>query len=437
MGKIGLIIEREFMQRVRKKSFLITTIIMPLAMVALMVVPALMARYGGDSKVREIVVLDGSGIVAPSIQNDKNLIFISDSIPYDAATAKYPNSYGFLEVGADIVENPSALKLYTRQASTMGIESVIRSQVSDIIRNERIAKVGIAGLDSLMQTLDARASIQTFEIGEKPSDQGEQGELKASSSAASMGVAYVTSFLTYFFILIYGMMVLQGVVEEKSSRIIEVIVSSVKPFELMMGKILGIALVALLQFVIWIIVGVGLMFVVAAMGGVDAAQSMAAGASGGAQGMLSGVMSTIMDPWFLIKMIGGFLIFFIGGYLLYASMFAAVGSAVDNVGDTQQLQIPITIPLIIAIVAMVSVMQNPYSSSAFWFSIIPFTSPIIMMARLAYGIPVWEFILSVVLLYGTFVAMTAFAAKIYRTGIFMYGKKPTLRELIKWARYKN
>lgn len=435
MGKIGLIIEREFMQRVRKKSFLVVTLLMPLAMVALVLVPMLITKYSGDDEKREIVVLDGSGVIASNLKSEGNLNFTTDSISYAEALLKYPSSFGFLEVGADIVENPASMKLYTRKASTMAIEGEIKGQVSRIITENRIAKTGIADLSQIMNSVIARAQLQTFEVS-MVAQNNDQHEVKEKSTAANMGVAYVSSFLIYMFVLVYGMMVLQGVVEEKSSRIIEVIVSSVRPFELMMGKILGIALVALLQFIVWIVVGGVVLALLPSVDGSSAA--MASGAAGSmAPDAMGGLLSTLLDPWFLIKIVGSFIVFFVGGYLLYAAMFAAIGSAVDNVADTQQLQMPVTLPLIVAIVVMLSVMQNPYSSAAFWFSIIPFTSPIIMMARISYGVPVWEYVLSVVVLYGTFVAMTALAAKIYRTGIFMYGKKPSLKEIIKWARYKG
>lgn len=442
MSKIGLIIEREFTQRVRKRSFLLVTFLTPLAMVALVVMPVLIAKYAGDEQKREIVVSDGSGVVAGAIENTDNLTFIVDSVAHDAAIDKYPAAYGFLEIGSDIVENPASLKLYTRQASTMGVEQAIKRQISQIVKVERIARTGIVGLDSLMHTLDAHASLQTFQIGEA----GTIDSAAEKSSAMATGVAYAASLLIYMFVLIYGMMVLQGVVEEKSSRIIEVMVSSVRPFELMMGKILGIALVALLQFLLWVAVGVGVLMLLPAIDPSIVASAAAGGAGGGAADAMAGAvnggggggaLSMLFDGWFMLKMVGGFLIFFIGGYLLYASMFAAIGSAVDSVGDTQQLQVPVTIPLIISIVVMVNVMTNPYSSAAFWFSIIPLTSPIIMVARLAYGVPLWEFLLSVGLLYGSFIGMTWVAAKIYRTGIFMYGKKPSLAEIIRWARYKS
>lgn len=400
-------------------------------MVAFVLVPILIAAFGSDEKEREIVVIDSSAVVSGTIANSGNLTFITTQESYQDALKSHPESYGFLLVGDDIIDNPSNLKLYTREASTMGIESEIRGQISAIITSKRIERTGIAGLDSLINVVRARASLETFEI---TAQQDGTTEEKASSSGTSMGVAYFGGFMIYMFVLLYGMMVLQGVIEEKSSRIIEVIVSSVKPFELMMGKILGIALVALLQFTLWVVIGVGMIMLLPAMG--ISSDSLASSGSG-MSSMVGGLLTTVSDTWFIVKVIGSFIVFFVGGYLLYASMFAAVGSAVDNVADTQQLQVPITVPLIVAIFVMMSVMQNPHSDAAFWFSMIPLTSPIIMVARVAYGVPMWEWMLSVVLLYGSFVGMTYVAAKIYRTGIFMYGKKPSLKELIKWARYKN
>ena len=251
------------------------------------------------------------------------------------------------------------------------------------------------------------------------------------------------------FVFLYGNMVMQGVIEEKSSKVMEVMVSSVKPFQLMMGKILGIAAVAITQFMIWVVfilvVGAGAMSL---LGGDELlAAAQASAAMDPAMASMSGtemsldkdaavLINTITDPGYLVRILGGFLLYFVGGYLLYAAMFAAVGSAVDNEKDTNNLQLPITIPLILALFVMMSAMQEPNGPLAVWFSMIPFTSPIVMMVRLPYGVPD-GFWISVLLLYGTFLAMVWLAGKIYRVGVFMYGKKPTLGELLKWARYKS
>ncbi len=433
MGKIGLIIGREFNQRVRKKSFIITTLLMPLAMVAMIAVPVLIQIYGGDNSSKEIVVIEQSQLIGSKLQSVDNITFKPINETYAEATQKYPNVYGYLVIGENLVQNTNDVKLYTTQSSTVSIENAITSQLSNIVTKIRIADTGVEGLDSLINAVRARVSMQTFDLHK--SDTGEVTE-KASSSGIAMAVAYASSLIIYMFILLYGMQVLQGVVEEKSNRIVEVIVSSVKPFELMLGKILGVAFVAILQFAVWVvIVGVAVAFIPgigagAATGAIPAEAQMLSP-------QLMGVLSTLTDPAFLFRILGSFLLFFVGGYLLYASMFAAIGSAVDSVADTQQLQFPVTLPLILSIFIMISVMQSPNSDAAFWFSMIPFTSPIIMMARVAYGVPAWELLLSITILYATFVGMTYVAAKIYRTGIFMYGKKPSFAEIIKWERYKG
>lgn len=442
-SKISLIIKREYNQRVRKKSFIITTILTPLLFVGLMTVPALMMHYGGDEKLREIVVVDQSGMVGSKLENSDKVKFTPTDQTYEQAQISVPEAFGYLIVGENIIAQPDELKLYTRETSTIGLEKEITGQISSIIESERIAKTNIAGLDSIMRSVKARSSLATFTIVEQQPGSDTQGEHqgKSTSSILSMGLGYVGGFMIYMFIFIYGAFVMQGVIEEKSSRIIEVMVSSVKPFQLMMGKIVGIALVALTQLFVWIILfGV---FAIAIQGvlmsGVEAqvGDVAAVAASQGIDPDVVSMFSMLSDPGYLLMVLGCYMLYFVGGYLLYAAMFAAVGSAVDNAQDASQLQLPITVPLILAILVMMNAMQTPNSAVAFWFSIIPFTSPIVMMARIPYGVPAWEIITSLVLLYGTFIGMTWVSAKIYRIGIFMYGKKPSLKELVKWARYKS
>lgn len=411
MGKIGIIIGREFNTRVRKKSFIVITILMPLAVLALMVVPALLQMYGAGVQEREIVVVDSSGVVVGELTSSEATHFVNSMTAYPEVVDEHPNAFGFLLIGEDILSNPNSVKLYTSENSTLALEGEIEGQLSSIITRHRVSSSGIESLDSIMQAVVARSHLSTYKIVQSQGGVGEQ----ASSSGVNMGVAYGAGFMIYMFVFLYGMMVLNSVVEEKTSRVMEIMVSSVSPFELMMGKILGVACVAMLQFMIWVVLlVVGVMVI-----------SMPA--------EFSVVGEVLGDGYYLFKVIGGFVLYFVGGYLLYASMFAAIGSAVDSAADTQQLQMPVTVPLILALFIMLSVMQEPNSSLAFWASIIPFTSPVVMMARISYGVPLWEFLLSIALLYGTFIAMTHFAAKIYRVGIFMYGKRPTLRELIRWT----
>lgn len=432
-NKITLIIAREYNQRVRKKSFIITTLLMPVLMAALMILPAMMAMHEGTENYK-IVVIDSSGAIADKLANSQKIEFISTTESYENAEKNYSDAFGFLLIGEDIINNPSDLKLYTRKNSTIDLENDITRQISSIVENERIAKTQIEGLEQIMEKVKARGQLTTFVISEN-----QQG--KSSSSIVSMMVGYIGGFMMYMFVLMYGAFIMQGVIEEKNSRIVEVIISSVKPFQLMMGKILGVALVALTQLFVWIVL-IGAIYTVASsmiFAGVDAQSGdfMAVAAQQGINPDFATIMSTLANPSYLMKILGCYLIYFVGGYLLYSSMYAAVGSAVDNIQDAQQLNLPITIPLILAIIVMINAMRVPDSAISFWFSIIPFTSPIVMMARIPYGVPAWEIILSVVLLYTTFVGVVWFSAKIYRVGILMYGKKPTLKELIKWARYKN
>lgn len=441
MGKIAIIAGREFNERVRKKSFIITTILMPLAFVAIMFIPALMMNIQSDEK-HEIVVVDQSGTIAPKMQDSATIDYTSSDRTLEELTAEQQDVFGILIIGSDVATNPSNVQLLTYESSTINIESEIADQIRTILEAEKLKAYNIEDIDSILEAIKTPVSLKVKQLGES-------GETKESSSILNIALAYIFGFLIYMFVFLYGNMVMQGVIEEKSNKVMEVMVSSVKPFQLMMGKILGIASVAVTQFVIWVVFilvvggvamslfGVSDMMAAAtASAAMDPAAMMGAAEMPAMDGELLAVLSTITDPAYLLRILGGFLVYFIGGYLLYAAMFAAVGSAVDNEKDTNNLQLPITIPLILAIFVMMSAMQDPHGPLAFWFSLIPFTSPVVMMVRLPYGVPGWELALSIGLLFVTFIAMVYLAGKIYRVGVFMYGKKPTFGELAKWIRYK-
>ncbi|MCD8173202.1 MAG: ABC transporter permease [Alistipes sp.] len=443
MGKIGIIIQREFNERVRKKSFILTTILTPILFLGIMAAVFYLAGTN-LSQTKEIMVVDRSGFVAAGLPSDKSAVLVPTELSAEeiraAKTAgKYPNLYGILVIGEDILSNPHAVSLYTFEPSTFDIESSLAMKISDAVEAEKLKAYDIEDLPEILAAVKTNVTVSAFRVDES-------GKEKQSSSGLAMGLAYIFGFLIYMFVFLYGMMVVQGVIEEKSSKVLEIIVSSVKPFELMMGKILGIAAVALTQFVIWVVflfaVGTAVIHLFPGLTGsvpealADGNMADMAAMQGMDPAMLSAI-ETVTDCSFLLATMGGFLIFFIGGYLLYAAMFAAVGSAVDNAADAQQLQLPITIPMMLAIVVIISVMKDPNSSLAFWFSMIPFTSPVVMVARLPYGVPAREIALSVALLFATFLAMVWLAGKIYRVGIFMHGKKPSLGELLKWAKYKS
>ena len=439
MSNISLIIQREFNERVRKKSFIITTILMPVLMLALMVAPALIMRFSrGETKT--IVVIDDSGLVAPKLVDSEEIRFTTTDKSTDEARREFSDLFGVLWIGSDILENPSAAKLYANSSSSLSLEESLTGQIERILEAEKLRRYNIDNLQQILDEVKTTVTLQTFR-----NDKSQEEETQAQSSVVATAAGYILGFVLYMFLLIYGSMVMQSVIEEKNNRVLEVMVSSVRPFDLMMGKILGIASVAVVQIVIWgvLIVGVG-SFVMPqlmpaeAMAGVEAVrQGMpdAAAASGMDTEMLQAV-AAVTDLGYVVKIFVCLLLFVFGGYLLYSAMFAAVGSAVDNVQDASQLQTPITLPIILALLMMLAVIKDPNSPLAFWFSIIPFTSPVVMMARIPYDIPLWEIVLSLAVLYASFIGMVWFAAKIYRVGIFMYGKKPTLKELVKWMRYK-
>ena len=348
--------------------------------------------------------------------------------------------FGILYIGQDILENPSNVRLYANSSSSLSVESSITDQIEKVLEAEKLKAYDIENLQQILDEVKTTVTLQTFR-----NDKSQEEDTQAQSSTVATVLGYILGFVLYMFLLIYGSMVMQSVIEEKNNRVLEVMVSSVRPFDLMLGKILGVAAVAVVQILIW-----GVLIVAA--GGFVLPHLMPAEAMAGVQAMQQGVpdaaamsgmdpeamqaLAAMTDLGYILKIFGCLLLFVFGGYLLYSAMFAAVGSAVDNIQDASQLQMPITLPIILALLMMLAVIKDPNSPMAFWFSIIPFTSPVVMMARIPYDIPLWEILLSLAVLYGSFVAMVWFAAKIYRVGIFMYGKKPTLKELFKWVRYK-
>lgn len=436
-NNIGIIIGREFNERVRKKSFIITTLLMPVLMIALMVAPALIMEYSqGDEK--QIAVIDESGLVAPQLESDETIRFVPIERTLEEARQQMGDYFAVLHIGSDILER-GAVQLYANASTSLTLESGITSQLNSILEREKLKRYEIRNLEEIMAEVDTHVQLQTFRNDKSDKEQS------GSSSAVATALGYILGFVLYMFLLLYGSMVMQSVIEEKNNRVLEVMVSSVRPFELMMGKILGVASVAVLQVVIWgvLIVGVSALVVPQLLPS-DVMAAAEAMQQGGTEAvamadldpeMLQAV-TAMTDTGYISTIFGCLVLFILGGFLLYSAMFAAIGSAVDNVQDAQQLQTPVTLPIILALLMMLAVINDPNSSVAFWFSIIPLTSPIVMMARIPYDIPMWEIGLSLVVLYASFVVMVWLAAKVYRVGIFMYGKKPTLKELWKWMRYK-
>lgn len=442
MSAIGIIIGREFRERVMKKSFIISTILTPLLMVGIMVGTSfIMATNVGEAK--RIAVVDRSGVIAPSLTSSESIAYEpTTQTPEELRAESDEQMYGFLVIGEDIVENPSNVALYSYSTSTMDVESAIARDIEEIIEQHRLKAYDIDNLPQIMEEVEADVTLRSYKLGE------EDEEDKESSSVLAFGLAYIFGFVMYMFVIIYGSMVMQGVIEEKSGKVLEVMVSTVRPYQLMMGKILGIASVAVLQFVIWmVIIFVGGSLVMQFMMPTDLVESanaisagtadLAAMEGAGVDPEMAAMLANATDVGFLVRFFGSFLLYFLGGYLLYAAMFAAVGSAVDNIQDSQQFQTPITMPIIIGLVVMMFAMKEPHAPLSVWCSMIPFTSPIVMMARLPFDVPTWELLLSLAILAVTFIFMVWVAAKIYRIGIFMHGRKPSYKELWQWITTKD
>ena len=439
MSNISIIIGREFNERVRKKSFIITTLLMPVLMLVLMAAPALIMNFS-KGELKRIAVIDESGLVAPALESNEEIAYEPTSLTTDEARRELTDFFGVLYIGSDILQNSSNVRLYANSSTSLSIESDITGQIERILEAEKLKNYHIDNLQQILDEVKTTVTLQTFR-----NDKSQEAESQAQSSTVATAAGYILGFVLYMFLLIYGSMVMQSVIEEKNNRVLEVVVSSVRPFDLMLGKILGVALVAVVQVLIW---GV----LIFAVGAIVLPQLMPAEMMAGVQAMQQGMpdaaamgdmdpemlqaVAAVTDTGYILKIFVCLLLFVFGGYLLYSAMFAAVGSAVDNVQDASQLQMPVTLPIILALLMMIAVIKDPNSPLAFWFSLIPFTSPVVMMARIPYGIPAWEVALSLVLLYASFVAMVWLAGKIYRVGIFMYGKKPTFRELLKWMKYK-
>lgn len=417
---LSLIIEREYAERVKRKSFIITTIVVPIVMIALMLAPALF-MYFSKPESMTLQVVDHTGVIAARLKGNEDIRFVPATASEDSLRAN-EDVEGILVIGSDAIENPErSITLLSRGSISMMTDAYITGQLNSAVEDVRLERYDIPDIKKIMQDVKADVSLKTIRI-----DKEEDTE---TSTGLSYFLSLAMDMMLYMFILIYGQMVMTSIIEEKTNRVLEIVVSSARPFDLMLGKIAGVGLVAITQILIWAVllgtaVAVATPFLTPETLGADMPDEVAAG------------ITQITDPGFLISLLVYALLFFIGGFLFYASIYAAIGSAVSNVQDASQLSTIATMPVIIGIIGSMAILNNPSSALAFWISVIPFTSPMAMMARLPYGVPGWEIALSLVLLYLSFVFMIWLCGKIYRVGIFMYGKKPTLMEIIRWARYK-
>jgi ABC-2 type transport system permease protein len=452
MNKISIIIKREYLTRVRKKSFIIMTILAPVLMAAIIIVPTLLMVNQEQDFKKIAVIEDNSDLFKGAIKNTDNLEFIYlENVKLNDLQNSFEKAgyYGILYISPEIVNTSNAIQLLSKKQPPIGLLQYIESSLEKEIERQKLMTYKIENLDEIMKNVETKVSVQTKKIGDS-------GEVKETSTGIAMALAYIGGFLMYMLVFMFGSQVMRGVIEEKTSRVVEVIVSSVKPVQLMMGKIVGIALVGLTQFMIWIvltfaIVGVLRSTVLKKSDMTEVTQSMSkslmteeqqSAVTTQSPGMNSDLdqFSKLFDsamnqPWGLI--IFSFVFYFITGYLLYASIFAAIGSAVDNETETQQFMLPVTIPIILALMVAMGTMQNPESSLSFWCSMIPLTSPIVMVARIPFGVPPWQIAVSMILMVITFVAFVWMAAKIYRTGILMYGKKTSWKEMWKWLKYSG
>lgn len=433
MNKIWLIVKREFLTRVRKKSFLLLTLLIPIFIAGLTVIPILIAVKGEEHK--RIAVIDESKLFTGQLTDSRGIYFKPlELVKIDTFKRKY-SEYGYsgvLYIPDIDVNRPSGIEYYSKGQASIILEGILNRQVNDVIEKKRME---LAGIDR-EKLEEVRSDVKVdFRSGE---------DNRKGNSAVAYAVGYASGFIIYIILMVFGMSVMRGVMEEKVNRIAEVIISSVKPFQLMMGKIVGIAGVGLLQFLIWGVLIMGFQLLLPLFVSPDSMQAasqggvMAQNGSNAAMAEAIEKMSYVVGSinWWLI--ISCFIFYFLGGYLFYSALFAAIGSLVnEDPHDAQSLTFPVTLPIIIGIMIMIGAVQNPNSALAVWGSIIPFTSPMVMMARLPYGIPgtvaYWELGLSMLSLIAGFVLTTWMAGKIYRTGILMYGKKITLKEAMKWV----
>ncbi|GAB2473846.1 ABC transporter permease [Hymenobacter qilianensis] len=446
MDQIWLIVQREYITRVRKKSFIIMTFVGPLLMSALFVVPIFLMQMSSDEK-KIVTVADAGGLFSGKLPQDEksSIRYVHAPTDLEAAKAEFKKSKNsaLLYVPPFDLANPTGIKLFGRENLSLTLQTSIQRTVNRQVEAARLQKSGID--QQVLDNLKADVDMDTVNL----SDEGE----KSSNSMVTSGVAYFMAFLIYLFIFLYGVQIMRGVIEEKTSRIVEVIMSSVKPFQLMMGKVIGIAAVGLTQLLLWVALSSIVITGVSAVAGIDTVAAsrtqqletvaQSAGATPKETEDKTAVMyKSAMEGFSNLNLpliIGSFLFYFLGGYLLYGALFGAIGAAVDNETDTQQFMLPITMPLILTFIVAQSVMiRDPNGPIAYWMSMIPFTSPIAMVIRIPFGgVTAGQLLLSMALLVAGFVATIWIAARIYRVGILLYGKKVTYKELSRWMFYKG
>lgn len=427
------------MSRVRKKSFLVMTLLTPVLMVLLCCIPAVITLFSG-ADMRNVTIVDQTGLYKDVYESNDEYTYTylnSETTAEQMRSDEEP--YAYIVITDNLLQNANAMTIYSHKQTTAGFEMEVTDRMEEYLHEQKLASFDIPNLQQIIDESDVDINVSSIRFDEK-------GDTQTSAGLATV-VGMLSTFLIYMFLFMYGSMVMSSVMQEKTNRIVEVMVSSVKPFELMLGKIISVGLVGLTQIGIWVVLIVGLGLGASMLIGIPLFSGNEAEMLTQAQNMGGATMNSDIDPEMLdaIQTLAGIdftqiviclILYFIGGYVIYASLFAAIGSAVDNEADTNQFLIPITVIILFAFYVGVFSAENPEGGMAWWCSMIPFTSPIVMMVRIPFGVPVWEIILSLALLYASAIGMTWVAARIYRVGILLYGKKPSYKELFKWIKYK-
>lgn len=431
MNKLSLIIKREFFAKVRNKSFIVMTFLSPLLFVGMGVLIAFLTNMNND-KINKIAIHDSSGLLKNSFKSDKKNVYIDLSnlpinVAKDTANASYEGMI-FIPKVSNIQELKDKVEYVSEESASIEFIGKIEKVVDSVLTQEKLKNSGIDTQKIKEATVESKLKLSKFS--------GEESLKGLNEIKIAIGGMF--GYLIMMFIIIYGNFVMRSVIEEKTNRIIEIIISSVKPFQLMMGKIIGTSLAGILQFLIWAILGGVFFFVISQQFGVEVGNQAAVGEMASKAKEMSDFQSYLLEiqnlP--LMSMVICFIIYFIGGYFLYSSFYAAIGAAVDSETDSQQFLLPIIMPLMLGVyIGFFTVVSEPHGTISTVFSIIPLTSPIVMLMRIPFGVPLWQLILSIVLLFTTFLFVVYGASKIYRVGILMHGKKPTWKELVKWMKY--
>ena len=437
MSKIWIIIQREFMTRVKKKSFILLTILMPFIFAALIMVPLMLATIEGDEQ-KTVMVVDKTGRYVGSLKSTPNYAFVPTADNKDEFYTEDSEVEAVVQITADLAKNPKAVTIYSPREVKAELLSYVETCLGEQVRREKLSAYNIPELETIIADIQTDFHVATVK-------RNAEGDETSSNTYIAMTAGFIFTFLIYMFVMSYGGMVMQSVMEEKTNRIVELMVSSVKPFQLMMGKIIGVALVGFVQLAIWgvmlsiILMVCGSVFglsaapAVPAVAGADAQMAAMAQQAGG--GEAAEIMSALMGlPYAELGIM--FVLYFVGGYLLYASFFAAVGASINAQEDSSQFIMPVVLIMVFGLYAAMYSAENTNGPLAFWASIFPLTSPIVMMVRIPFGVPWWEEVLSLGLLFASSMAFVWISARIYRVGILMYGKKPSLREMLKWVRWR-